>query len=110
MQTNKMKIAVALRAGRTAIGWNQQEFATRLNVAKSTIARIETLETAASAAVVMDAIDLLRKAGVTIDLMSETGLSFHVTATALKEAEERLLEEQTRRPARKKAKVEPNAE
>lgn len=105
--TNKMKIAVALRTGRTAIGWNQQEFARRLNVATSTIARIETLETTASAAVVMDALDLLRKAGVTIDLMSEAGLGFHVTPAALKDAEQRLLEEQSHRPERKKSKTAP---
>jgi transcriptional regulator with XRE-family HTH domain len=102
-----MKIAVALRTGRTAIGWNQHEFAQRLNVATSTIARIETLETTASTAVVMDALDLLRKAGVTIDLTSEAGVVFHVTPAALKDAEQRLLDEQARRPERKKAKGKP---
>ena len=41
------KIIVAIRAARAAIGWNQQEFADRMGVAKSTVARIETLEIAA---------------------------------------------------------------
>ena len=37
------RIAVAIRTARTALGWSQQEFADRMGVAKSTIARIETL-------------------------------------------------------------------
>jgi transcriptional regulator with XRE-family HTH domain len=98
------KIAVALRTARTAIGWNQQEFAERLNVAKSTIARIETLETAASAAVLMRAMELLREAGVTIDMLSGPGISFHVSADAINEAARRLQDDQKRRPDRKKNK------
>ena len=40
------KIAVVLRAARAAIGWNQQQFADKMGVAKSTVARIETLDMA----------------------------------------------------------------
>jgi len=46
---DNLKIAVALRAARTALGWNQQEMADLTNVSKSTIARIETLEMAVKA-------------------------------------------------------------
>jgi predicted transcriptional regulator len=38
-----MKIAVAIRAARTAIGWSQQELADKFKVSRPTIARMETL-------------------------------------------------------------------
>ena len=50
------KIVVAIRAARSAIGWNQQEFADRMGVAKSTVARIETLEIAAKGDFVLRAL------------------------------------------------------
>ena len=62
------KIAVAIRTARTALGWSQQELAERLRVAKSTVARIETLEMAARGDFVIKAIQLFRQAGVEIDL------------------------------------------
>jgi len=97
-----VKVAVALRAARTAIGWNQQEFADKLGVAKSTIARIETMESVASAVVLMRAMQLLREGGVTVDLLSGNELTFHVAPVALEEAARRLQDEQMRRTDRKK--------
>lgn len=40
---------VALRAARAAAGWSQEEFAQLMGVAKTTVARIETLEMSARA-------------------------------------------------------------
>jgi transcriptional regulator with XRE-family HTH domain len=97
-----IKVAVALRAARTAIGWSQQEFADKLGVAKSTIARIETMESVASAVVLMRAMQLLREGGVTVDLLTGKELTFHVASVALEEAARRLQDEQRRRVDRKK--------
>jgi transcriptional regulator with XRE-family HTH domain len=99
-----VKIAVALRAGRTAIGWNQQEFADKLDVAKSTIARVETMESVASATLLMNALHVLKEAGVVVDLLSDEALQFHVEPKALMEAAERLQDEQMRRSDRRKDK------
>ena len=42
----KNRFALAMRMGRAALGMSQQEFADALGVAKSTVARNETLEMA----------------------------------------------------------------
>ncbi|HJV84315.1 MAG TPA: helix-turn-helix transcriptional regulator [Noviherbaspirillum sp.] len=99
-----VKVAVALRAARTALGWNQQEFAEKLGVAKSTVARIETADSVASAPVLMKALGLLATAGVEVDLLGTSGLRFAVTAAALQEAKGRLQDDQMRRADRKRGK------
>lgn len=96
-----VKIAVAIRSARTALGWNQQEFADKMNVAKSTIARIETLEMTAKADFLTRALRLFRDAGVTIDLLQEEQVALVVEAAGLFEAELRLQNEGMRRRDRK---------
>ena len=46
MQENldKIKLVVALRSARAAVGWSQEELAHELGIAKTTIARMETFE------------------------------------------------------------------
>jgi len=80
------KIAVAIRSARTAVGWNQQEFAEKMGVAKSTIARIETLEMAAKGDFVNKAMRLFREAGVEVDLYDSTSLPINVKVKAIEDA------------------------
>lgn len=96
-----VKIAVALRSARTAIGWSQQEFANRMNVAKSTVARIETVETSPRAEFLTKAMALFHEAGVRIDFMDGNSLSLNITTAALHEAAGRLDDEAMRRSDRK---------
>lgn len=77
------KIAVAIRAARAAIGWNQQEFADKMGVAKSTIARIETLEMGAKADFLIRAIQLFRQAGVEVDLAGDATIQLDVGQVAI---------------------------
>ena len=95
------RIAVALRTARAALGWNQQEFADRLNVAKSTIARIETLEMVAKADFLNRALRLCREEGVSVDILSSSGLGLVVDSQGLMRAKLRLGDENQRRSDRK---------
>jgi transcriptional regulator with XRE-family HTH domain len=94
------KIAVALRTGRTAIGWSQLEFAEKLGVAKSTIARIETLEMSPKADLVTRAMRLFREAGLEMDLYQPSDLSVNISGSAILEAIARLKDDTKRRSDR----------
>lgn len=96
-----VKIAVALRTARAAIGWNQQEFADEMGVAKSTIARIETLEVSPRADVLLQAMEVFGTAGVEVDFFNADNLVVVVNPRALATAELRLMNEALRRSDRK---------
>jgi transcriptional regulator with XRE-family HTH domain len=96
-----VKIAIALRAARTALGWSQQEFADKMGVAKSTIARIETVEMVAKADFLTRALRLYREMGVIVDLMQEDKVAFTVEIQGLMEAQNRLQNEAMRRSDRR---------
>ena len=64
-------------------GWNQQEFADRMGVAKSTIARIETLEMAPKSDFVLRAIGLFREAGLEVDIHSGNGIPITISSEAI---------------------------
>jgi transcriptional regulator with XRE-family HTH domain len=100
------KIAVALRAARAAAGWNQQEFADRMSVAKSTVARIETLEMAAKGDFLIKAMRLFREAGVEVDLHSQGGLSIQVSDLTVAAAVDALQDETKRRTDRKSSSAD----
>ena len=95
------RIAVALRAARSAIGWNQQEFAEKLGVAKSTVARVETLEMGAKGDFLVRAIQLFRQAGVEVDLAGSVNIRMDIGKQALLGAIAALEDETKRRSDRK---------
>lgn len=98
---DEIKIAVSLRAARTAIGWSQQEFADLMNVAKSTVARIETLEMSAKADFLTKALRLFSEAGLSVDLIQSKGLTIQIDNSTLIEASKRLKDESRRRSDRR---------
>lgn len=95
------KIAVAIRTARAAAGWNQQEFADLMEVAKSTVARIETLEIAAKGDFVMRAMRLFRDNGIDIDLMAASELPIRISDLAVAASVEAIKNEANRRSDRK---------
>lgn len=95
------KIAVALRTARAAAGWNQQEFADRMGVAKSTIARIETLEMAAKGDLLLKAMRLFREVGIEVDLYAPTNLPILISDIAIAMAVDALADETRRRSDRR---------
>lgn len=96
-----VRIAVALRTARAALGWNQQEFADKMQVAKSTIARIETVETAPKADFLTRAMRLFRESGVTVDLIYDSDITVAIKPEAIGVATGRLEDELLRRSDRK---------
>ena len=96
-----IKIAVAIRASRAAIGWNQQEFANLLGVAKTTVARVETMEMKPSATFLIESMQLFKKYGVDISLL-DAELSITFSNEAMSTAESLLLDETKRRSDRKR--------
>jgi transcriptional regulator with XRE-family HTH domain len=95
------KIAVAIRTARAAAGWNQQEFADLMKVAKSTVARVETLEIAAKGHFVMRAMRLFRENGIDVDLMSASDLPIRISDRAIAASIDAIKDETNRRSDRK---------
>ena len=62
------KVAVAIRTARAMAGINQEDFAMMMRVAKSTVARIETLEMKATAEFLLEAIYYFKTIGIEIDM------------------------------------------
>jgi len=91
MTDEKVRFAMAMRIGRAALGMNQQEFAQALGVAKSTVARNETLDMAMRADTLTAMLRVLREHGIEIDVLgSPDSLDIKVSQAALSEAAKRL--------------------
>jgi predicted transcriptional regulator len=65
------QIAVVMRAVRTALAWTQQDLATKANISKPTIARIESMGISPRADTINALINVFRAEGVEIDIMAE---------------------------------------
>ena len=86
----KNRFALAMRMGRAALGMSQQEFADALGVAKSTVARNETLEMAMRADTLTAMMRVFRDRGIDVDLLGDTdSLTIKVTEKGFKALEER---------------------
>ena len=89
----KNRFALAMHMGRAALSMSQQEFADALGVAKSTVARNETLEMAMRADTLTAMMRLFRERGIDVDLLGATdSLTITVTAKGLAALEERRME------------------
>ena len=95
------KIVVALRTARAAAGWNQGEFADLMGVAKTTVARIETLEMSARAEYLSKAIRLFREAGIEVDLSELDAVPIKVSMLAVAKAVDDLQDVSKRRKDRR---------
>ena len=100
-ELDNAKIAIALRSARTGIGWNQQEFADLIGVAKSTIARIETMEMAAKGDFLVKAIGLFRTMGLQLELFTPGKIEITIEESAIRKALDMLKDEGRRRTDRR---------
>ena len=99
------KIAVALRTARAVAGWNQEEFAQRMGVAKTTVARIETLEMSARAEFISKAMRLFREMGIEVDLYESESIPIKIKAVAIDQAIKDLQDSDKRRSDRRAGSV-----
>ena len=91
MTEEKVRFAMAMRIARVAMGMSQQEFAETLGVAKSTVARNETLEMAMRADTLTAMLRVMRENGIEMDVLgSPTELTVKITQEALSQAALRL--------------------
>lgn len=91
MTEEKVRFALAMRIARVAMGMSQQEFADELGVAKSTVARNETLEMAMRADTLTAMLRAMREHGIEMDVLgSPDSLSVKLNEDALTKAANRL--------------------
>jgi len=98
----KAQVALGLRMGRAALGWSQDEFALRLDWAKTTLGRAETMEGGLRTEQFVQAMALLGAFGVTVQFSQDGSVSVSVGADGVQEAITRLTNEQFRRSDRRK--------
>ena len=65
------QIAPVIRAVRTALAWSQQDLATKANISKPTIARLESMSMSPRADTINNLLNVLRAEGVEIDILAE---------------------------------------
>jgi len=87
---------------RAAVGWSQVELAERLGIAKTTLARLETLDGGLRADQLAQMIRLYKSMGVEMDIFYEDQVSLRVDREALLQAKARLEDDNLRRTDRKK--------
>ena len=95
------KVAVAIRTARAAAGINQQDFSEMMGVAKSTIARIETLEMKANADFLLDCVYFFKSVGIELDMHDYDNLVIRVSNQAINTAASNLEDVTKRRSDRK---------
>jgi len=101
----QLRTALAIRAVRSAIGYNQEQFATLIGSSKPTVARIETLETLMNPALYERMIMKLRLHGITVDALGHEGVSVLFDEDAIKLLQEQLQDDARRRSDRKKKQM-----
>lgn len=99
---DEIKLVVGLRMARAAVGWSQVELAERLGIAKTTLARLETLDGGLRADQLAQMIRLYKGMGVDMELFQDDQVSIKVDRETLLQAKARLEDDQLRRADRKK--------
>ena len=93
------KLSIAIKLARTALGLNQQMFAEKLGVSKTTLARIETLDAKVSFEFYMSVTKLMTSEGVIFEV-EDDDIILRVTPAAQQIAIEALDDGNIRRSDR----------
>jgi len=99
-----MRTIVALRMARAAIGFSQQEVADLLGMAKTTLARFETMEGGLNAGQLAGLIRLYHDNGITLEFITSNDVMVKVTEVGVAKALSRLQNGAMRRSDRRKPK------
>lgn len=95
------RIALVMRSVRSALGYNQIQFAELIGSSKPTVARIETLEMPMKGELYSRMVERLDEFGIKIESNLD-GVSLHFDERAIAVLEGRLHDTALRRPDRKK--------
>lgn len=99
-ELDAIKLVVALRTARAIVGWSQVEFADKMKLSKSTVARLETKESDVSFTVLKKILTEYKKMGIEIELLYSENLNISIEPKALEAFKERLQDEENRRSDR----------
>jgi len=94
--SGNLRIAIALRTARSALGLSQDDLATKLGVAKSTIARVETLEHSIKGNTLLEAVNIMKLLGVDMNI-SPNEIVIKIGEKGIAEAGDRLKQDTLRR-------------
>jgi transcriptional regulator with XRE-family HTH domain len=97
----KVKLAIALRIARAAIGWSQEELANKLEFAKTTVARAETLDGGLRIDQLSKLLQLYKANGIELDFLLDRDIKVHIQPSAIEQMQTRLLDESQRRTDRR---------
>ena len=99
-ELDSIKLVVALRTARAIVGWSQVEFADKMKLSKSTVARLETKESDVSFTVLKKILSEYKKLGIEIELLYSDNLNISIEPKALEALKARLQDEENRRSDR----------
>lgn len=99
-----MRAIVALRMARAALGWSQQEVADQLSIAKTTLARFETMEGGLNATQLSGLVKLYHDHGISLEFMALEDVAVTADPMAVRYALSRLEDEALRRSDRRKTR------
>jgi transcriptional regulator with XRE-family HTH domain len=99
-ELDSIKLVVALRTARAIVGWSQVEFADKMKLSKSTVARLETKESDVSFTVLKKILSEYKKMGIEIELLYSDNLNISVEPKALEAFKALLQDEENRRSDR----------
>jgi transcriptional regulator with XRE-family HTH domain len=97
-----VRLAVALRSARSALGISQVEFADAISISKSSLARVETGEAVLPSDAMMRAIRFFKDNGIILDCFSGSGVTVDISEEGVDRAIERLADISRARSDRKK--------
>ena len=103
--SNSAKMSMVIKLARTALGLSQQEFASKMSVSKTTLARIETMEAKVSFDFYMQVTKIINELGVTFDLESSDEIVLRVSAKTQQAVIDIFADENNRRTDRKKKEI-----
>lgn len=97
-----VKMAVALRTARAAVGWSQVELARITGIPKTTIARFETMEGGLKAWQLATLINTYNSKGIDVEFLRGDKVTIKINEHALRFSGHRLADDNERRSDRRK--------
>ena len=99
-ELDAIKLVVALRTARAIAGWSQVEFAEKMGLSNSTVARLETKEADIPFTALKKILSKYKEIGIEIDLLYSANLNISIEPKALEAFRHQLQDEEQRRSDR----------